>query len=148
MIKHQAATLMMYLPLQQRGLYLDDYFNTGWDCSYFSVFQSPFARYNTNGKKHFSLLPGIEENGIVDSGKIPVPKLQHLGQSPETSVPYLRPYSGPKLPHALKSAPMESMSPKLAHTLGRSILSGGTLCICTGIRSIDASVIRSPPTCS
>ncbi len=38
-------------------------------------------------------------------------------------------YSGPKLAQARKSAPTGSFAPNMAHTLGRKIVSSGTLCM-------------------
>jgi hypothetical protein len=57
-----------------------------------------------------------------------------------------RPYTGPKLAQARKSAPSRSAVPKPAQALGRKTLSSGTLCMQTGMRSIEARVIRSAPT--
>ena len=53
-------------------------------------------------------------------------------------------YIGPKVAHALKSAPSLSI-PNAFHTAGRKISFSGTLCIATGILSIEQSVIRSAP---
>ena len=51
---------------------------------------------------------------------------------------------GPKLAHALKSAPSGSI-PNAFHAAGRKILSSGTLCIATGMRSMEHIVMRSAP---
>ena len=57
-----------------------------------------------------------------------------------------RPYSGPKFAHARKSAPSRSAVPRFDQADGRKTSSSGTLCIWTGIRSIEARLIRSAPT--
>ena len=48
------------------------------------------------------------------------------------------PYSGPKLAQARKSAPSRSAVPKAFHALGRKTSASGTLCMHTGILSIEA----------
>ena len=55
-------------------------------------------------------------------------------------------YRGPSVEHALKSAPSRSI-PNAFHVLGLKILSSGTLCMHTGILSIEARVINSAPIC-
>ena len=57
-----------------------------------------------------------------------------------------RPYSGPKFAQARKSAPSRSAVPRFDHADGRKTSSSGTLCMWTGIRRIDARLIRSAPT--
>ena len=56
-----------------------------------------------------------------------------------------RPYSGPKLAQARKSAPSRSAVPRFDHADGRKTSSSGTLCMWTGIRRIEARLIRSAP---
>ena len=53
-------------------------------------------------------------------------------------------YSAPKFLQALKSAPSLSI-PNEFQTAGRNIFSSSTLCMQTGMRSIEANVIRSAP---
>ena len=60
---------------------------------------------------------------------------------------YFLPYNGPKFLQALKSAPSKSEVPKEAQALGLKIFSWRTLCMATGILSMDARVIRSFPIC-
>ena len=60
------------------------------------------------------------------------------------SRPYL-PYSAPSALQARKSAPSRSLVPKAFQVLGRKMSFSGTLCMHTGMRSIEASVIRSAP---
>lgn len=55
-------------------------------------------------------------------------------------------YKAPKFLHARKSAPSLSI-PKEFQTAGRKIFSSSTLCMQTGMRSIEASVMRSAPIC-
>ena len=54
-------------------------------------------------------------------------------------------YNGPKFLHALKSAASRFSVPSDAHARGRKILDSGTLCMLTGIRKIEANVIKSAP---
>jgi len=58
---------------------------------------------------------------------------------------YLLPYNGPKLAQARKSAPSRSAVPKAFQALGLKMRSSGTLCMNTGMRSMEARVIRSAP---
>ena len=60
---------------------------------------------------------------------------------------YAFPYRGPKAAQARKSAPSKSCVPKAAQALGRKILSRATLCMHTGMRSMEARVISSAPIC-
>lgn len=53
-------------------------------------------------------------------------------------------YRAPKFLQARKSAPSLSI-PKEFQTAGRKILSSSTLCMQTGMRSIEARVMRSAP---
>ena len=56
-----------------------------------------------------------------------------------------RPYNGPKVAHARWSAPSGSAVPRRPQALGRKRRSSATLCMETGIRSIEAIVMRSGP---
>lgn len=53
-------------------------------------------------------------------------------------------YMGPYAAHARKSCPSLSMPNALKHD-GRKMSSSGTLCMLTGMRSIEHIVIRSAP---
>ena len=55
------------------------------------------------------------------------------------------PYSAPSALQARKSAPSRSLVPKAFQVLGRKMSFSGTLCMHTGMRSIEASVMRSAP---
>ena len=54
-------------------------------------------------------------------------------------------YIGPKFWQARKSAPSGDSVPNSDHALGRKTRSSGTLCMLTGMRSMDARVISCPP---
>ena len=54
-------------------------------------------------------------------------------------------YIGPKVSQARKSAASRDSVPNSDHALGRNTRSSGTLCMLTGMRSIDASVMSWPP---
>ena len=54
-------------------------------------------------------------------------------------------YIGPKFWQARKSAPSGDSVPNSDHALGRKTRSSGTLCMLTGMRSMDARVISWPP---
>ena len=64
----------------------------------------------------------------------------------QAAAPYVYLYNGPNALQASRSAASRSLVPNAVHTCGRKISSSGTLCMVTGIRSMEARVIRSAPT--
>ena len=70
----------------------------------------------------------------------PRPSTQIGGESPGSQR-----YIGPKFWQARKSAPSGDSVPNSDQALGRKTRSSGTLCMLTGMRSMDARVISWPP---